>query len=170
MNKKIEIIKGDIIEFDVDVIVNAANNYLIGGSGVDGAIHFKAGKELDIACQKLNGCMTGEAKITPGFNLKAKYIIHTVAPKWYDTKLENKEELLRNCYINSYKVAKENNLKTIAFPCLGAGVYMVPIDISAKITINEALNNIDFFDKIILVCFKDDDYKCYNEYFNNLKF
>ena len=164
---KIEIIKGDITELDVDAIVNAANNWLIGGGGVVGIIHHKAGKELDEACKKLNGCLTGEAKITPGFNLKAKYIIHTVAPKWYDSKIENKEELLKKCYINSFSLAKENNVKTIAFPCLGAGIYQVPIDISAKIAITEAINNTDFFKKIYLVCFKDEDYvyylKCYNE-------
>ena len=168
MDKKIEIIKEDITELDVDVIVNAANNMLIGGGGVDGAIHYKAGKELDVACRKLNGCMTGEAKITLGFNLKAKYIIHTVAPKWYDKKLENKEELLRNCYHNSYQLAKENNLKTIAFPCLGAGIFRVPLNISAKISIDEAINNVDSFDKIILVCFKEEDYQCYCTYFKEL--
>ena len=165
---KIEIIKGDITELDVDAIVNATNNWLIGGGGVDGIIHHKAGKELDEACKKLNGCPTGEAKITPGFNLKAKYIIHTVAPKWYDLKIENKEELLKNCYINSFRLAKENNVKTIAFPCLGAGIYQVPIDISAKTAITEAINNTDFFDIIYLVCFKAEDYNYYLKCFDEL--
>ena len=165
---KIEIIKGDITELDVDAIVNAANNWLIGGGGVDGVIHHKAGNELDIACKKLNGCPTGEAKITPGFNLKTKYIIHTVAPKWYDQKIENKEDLFKNCYINTFKLAKEYQLKTIAFPCLGAGIYQVPIDISAKIAIKEAINNTDSFNQIYLVCFKTEDYNYYLKYFNEL--
>ena len=170
MKSNIEIIIGDITELDVDAIVNAANQSLLGGGGVDGAIHEKAGVELDLACEKLGGCLTGEAKITLGYNLKAKYVIHTVAPKWFDNEVDNKEELLKECYKNSYKLAKENNLKTIAFPCLGAGVYQVPIDISAKISINEAINNSKNFNKIYLVCFKEDDFKHYNQYFNNLKF
>ena len=167
MKNNIEIIKGDITSLDVDVIVNAANELLLGGGGVDGAIHEKAGIELDRACQKLGGCKTGDAKITLGYNLKAKYIIHTVAPKWYDYLLSNKEELLRNCYINSYNLAKERSLKTIAFPCLGAGVYKVPIEISAKISIDEAIKNSESFDKIYLVCFKEEDYNYYNKYFNS---
>ena len=169
MENNIEIIIGDITELDVDAIVNAANNLLIGGGGVDGAIHYKAGVELDKACEKLGGCLTGEAKMTDGYNLKAKYIIHTVAPKWFDIRLNNKEELLRKCYENSYKLAKVKNLKTIAFPCLGAGIYQVPIDISAKISIDEAIKNSKSFDKIYLVCFKEDDYNVYNHYFSHLK-
>ena len=168
MNNNIEIIKGDITELNVDVIVNAANSALMGGGGVDGAIHSKAGEKLDIACKKLNGCLTGEAKITLGYNLKAKYIIHTVAPKWYDFRIENKEELLKDCYRNSYNLAKEYNLKTIAFPCLGAGIYQAPIDISAKIAISEAIENSKNFEKIYLVCFEEDAYNCYKQYFNNI--
>ncbi len=169
MNNKIEIIKEDITNLEVDAIVNAANNMLMGGGGVDGIIHQKAGKELSEACKKLNGCATGEAKITKGYNLKAKYIIHTVAPKWYDLNEKNKEELLRKCYINSFKLAKENNLKRIAFPCLGAGIYCVPISVSAKISIEESLKNADNFDKIILVCYKESDYIYYKKYYNDLK-
>ena len=169
MENNIEIIIGDITELNVDAIVNAANNLLICGSGVDGAIHYKAGIELDKACEKLGGCLTGEAKMTNGYNLKAKYIIHTVAPKWFDIRLNNKEGLLRKCYENSYKLAKVKNLRTIAFPCLGAGIYQIPIGISAKISIDEAIKNSRDFDKIYLVCFKEDDYNVYNQYFNNLK-
>lgn len=165
----IEIIIGDITELDVDAIVNAANQSLLGGGGVDGAIHRKAGIELDLACKEIGGCQVGEAKITLGYNLKAKHIIHTVAPKWFDIRINNKEELLKNCYSNSYKLAKENNLNTIAFPCLGAGIYQVPIDVSAKISIDEAIKNSDRFDKIYLVCFKENDYNIYNQYLNNLK-
>ena len=123
--KNIEIVKGDITELYVDAIVNVANNSLLGGGGVDGAIHKKVGAELDKECVELNGCMTGEAKITKGYNLNANYIIHTVAPKYFDNRVKNKEELLRSCYVNSYKLAEKYNLKTIAFPCLGMGVYRV---------------------------------------------
>lgn len=168
MKEKIEIIKDDITNLDVDVIVNAANKWLMGGGGVDGAIHRKAGDLLDKACSDLNGCATGEAKITPGFNLKAKYIIHTVAPVWTNPQVKDKENLLRNCYRNSYKLALENNLKTIAFPCLGAGIYQVPIDVSAKIALNEAMNNAQNFTKIILVCYQDNDYEYYNKYFKEV--
>ena len=167
MESNIEIIIGDITELDVDVIVNAANKSLLGGGGVDGTIHYKAGKNLDEACKKLGGCLTGDAKLTEGYDLKAKYIIHTVAPKWFDIRLNNKEELLINCYENSYRLAKEKGLKTIAFPCLGAGIYQVPIELSAKISIDEAIKNSKNFDKIYLVCFKEDDYKKYNIYFNS---
>ena len=148
MKNNIDIIIGDITELDVDAIVNAANQSLLGGGGVDGAIHKKAGIELNLACKELGGCLVGQAKITLGYNLKAKYVIHTVAPKWFDIRIDNKEKLLKECYRNSYKLAKENNLKTIAFPCLGAGIYQVPIDISAKISIEEAIKILSNFVKV----------------------
>lgn len=160
----IEIIKGDITELEVDAIVNAANSSLLGGGGVDGAIHRKAGHRLLEECIKLNGCITGEAKITNGYNLKAKYVIHTVAPKWYDFRVNNKEQLLENCYINSYEIAKENKIKTIAFPCLGMGVYQVPLDIGTKTSIDKAIEYAKYFDKIYLVCFRNEEYKYYLEY------
>lgn len=166
--KNIKIIKCDITTLKVDAIVNAANNSLLGGGGVDGAIHNVAGPELLKECRLLNGCKDGEAKITKGYNLKAKYVIHTVAPKWYDNRIENKEELLRNCYINSYKLAKENNIKTIAFPCIGMGVYACPLEIGTKISIEEAIKNNSNFSKIYLVCFNDREYNYYIEYFNKI--
>ena len=165
----IEIIKGDITKLEVDDIVNAANNSLLGGGGVDGAIHEAAGPELLEECTTLHGCKDGEAKITKGYNLKAKYVIHTVAPKWYDDSIKNKEELLRNCYANSYKLAKENNIRTIAFPCIGMGVYRCPLEIGTKIEIEEAINNSDSFDKIFLVCFTNKEYNYYLEYMKNKK-
>lgn len=166
--KNIKIIKCDITTLEVDAIVNAANNSLLGGGGVDGAIHNAAGPELLEECRLLNGCKDGEAKITKGYNLKAKYVIHTVAPKWYDNRIENKEELLRSCYINSYKLAKENNIKTIAFPCIGMGVYACPLEIGTKISIEEAIKNNSNFSKIYLVCFNDREYNYYIEYFNKI--
>ena len=159
----IEIIKEDITNLEVDAIINAANKSLLGGGGVDGAIHRKAGKELYKYCLKLNGCLTGEAKITPGFNLKAKYIIHTVAPIWYKGE-ENRCELLKNCYVNSFELALENNIKTIAFPCLGMGVYKVPTDVGGSIAIDTSLEYQDRFEKIYLVCFNDLDYDFYKKY------
>lgn len=161
------IIKCDITELEVDAIVNAANESLLGGGGVDGAIHLKAGRELLEECRKLGGCKTGEAKFTKGYNLKAKYVIHTVAPRWYDYTLNNKEELLENCYLNSYELAKKNGIKTIAFPCLGMGVYQVPQDIGGKISIDTSLKYSKDFEKIYLVCFNNIDYEWYCRYMEN---
>ncbi len=166
--KNIEIVKGDITELYVDAIVNVANNSLLGGGGVDGAIHKKVGAELDKECVELNGCMTGEAKITKGYNLNANYIIHTVAPKYFDNRVKNKEELLRSCYVNSYKLAEKYNLKTIAFPCLGMGVYRVHLDIGKKISIEEAINNSKKFKKIYLGCFGNEEYEYYKKTFKEV--
>ena len=160
----IKILKTDITELEVDAIVNAANQTLLGGGGVDGAIHKKAGKELLEECKILHGCQTGEAKITKGYNLKAKYIIHTVAPIWNFTKEDERENLLKACYENSYKIAKENGIKTIAFPCLGMGAYRVPMDIGTKISIDAALKNEKDFDEINLVCFKEEEYESFSGY------
>lgn len=159
----IKILKTDITELEVDAIVNAANKSLLGGGGVDGAIHRKAGKELREECKKLNGCQTGEAKITRGYNLKAKYVIHTVAPEWLFEK-QDREVLLNSCYENSYKIAKENNVKKIAFPCLGMGVYRVPMDIGTKTSIDVALKYEEEFEEINLVCFRDEEYESYTKY------
>lgn len=161
INNIITVIKGDITELEVDAIVNAANTYLLGGGGVDGAIHRKAGKKLLEECKRLNGCKTGEAKITKGYNLKAKFIIHAVAPRWFDNSIKNKEELLKNCYRNSYELARANNVKTIAFPCLGMGIYQVPKEIGTNIAIETAKEYSRFFEAIYLVCFKDDLYEYY---------
>ena len=158
----IKIIKCDITELEVDAIVNAANSSLLGGGGVDGAIHRKAGKQL--LEESIKYSITDYNKITNGYNLNAKYVIHTVAPKWYDFRTNNKELLLENCYINSYELAKKNKIKTIAFPCLGMGVYQVPLDIGTKISINKAIQYSESFEKIYLVCYRDEEYKCYCEY------
>jgi O-acetyl-ADP-ribose deacetylase (regulator of RNase III) len=165
----IEIIKADITTLKVDAIVNAANTSLLGGGGVDGAIHRAAGPELLAECRTLHGCETGQAKITKGYNLPAKYVIHTVGPVWHGGK-HNEDELLRSCYQNSLKLAVQNNCRTIAFPAISCGVYGFPIDRACKIAITEIKRFLTEeqhnFTKIYLVCFDDD---VFNEYLQILK-
>lgn len=165
---KVEIIQADITDLDVDAIVNAANTSLLGGGGVDGAIHRKAGKQLLEECRSLNGCKTGEAKITKGYNLKAKYVIHTPGPIWKGGK-SNEENLLANSYNNSLRLAVENNLKTIAFPSISTGVYNYPIEKASKLALSETINflkNNPSIEKVIFVCFSKKDFDIYNK---NLK-
>ena len=159
---KIEIAKGDITKTDVDAIANAANHTLLGGGGVDGAIHRAAGPKLLEECRKLNGCLTGEAKITKGYNLPAKYIIHTVGPIWQGGK-NNEPALLRNCYLNSLKLAEKYHLKTIAFPAISTGAYGYPKERAAKIalrTVREYLKD-SKINKVIFVLYTDEDYEIY---------
>ncbi len=164
MPERIEIYKGDITRLKVDAIVNAANTSLLGGGGVDGAIHRAAGPKLLEECRSLNGCRTGEAKITRGYNLPAKYVIHTVGPVWYGGN-KNEDELLANCYRNSLRLAAENKIKTIAFPAISTGVYNFPNGRAAKIAVQEIKNFLDkdnSIEKIIFVCFDEGTYQIYN--------
>ena len=161
--------KCNIVELDVDIIVNAANKTLLGGGGVDGAIHRKAGKELLAECRTLHGCETGEAKITRGYKSKAKYIIHTVAPKWYESPKMDKEKVLRKCYENSLALAEDFQCARVAFPCLGMGMYGCPVEISAKIAIDfavaESRKKNPGVEAIYLICYEMAEYDFYMEYF-----
>lgn len=162
----LELIKGDITEIKADAIVNAANSSLLGGGGVDGAIHRKGGNAILEACREIRNrqgsCKTGEAVITTAGNLPAKFVIHTVGPRWYNNSME-KAPLLANCYLNTLKLAVENNIKIIAFPNISTGIYHFPKDEAADIAI-EAVRNfgeIEKLDKIIFVCFDDENYNLY---------
>jgi len=165
MHNRIKLIQGDITTLHVDVIVNAANKSLLGGGGVDGAIHRAAGKALPAACRLLNGCDTGQAKITPGFDLLATYVIHTVGPVWHDGK-QGEPELLASCYRTSLELARENSCNTVAFPNISTGVYHFPKELAADIAIRETLNHIrqnNLPEKVIFVCFDEENYRMYRE-------
>lgn len=160
---RIEIIRGDITHLSVDAIVNAANSRLIAGGGVDGAIHRAAGPELQIACNQLGGCPTGEAKITPGFNLPAKYVIHTVGPRYRDG-ISGEADLLSSCYGSSLKLASEQEITTIAFPSISTGIYGYPINVASRTALNEILNFLrtnTTIQKVLIVCFSESDYEIY---------
>ncbi|HVO73110.1 MAG TPA: O-acetyl-ADP-ribose deacetylase [Ignavibacteriaceae bacterium] len=163
MKTKIEIIQGDITKQKVDAIVNAANTSLLGGGGVDGAIHRAAGPELLEYNKKLGGCPTGEAKLSPGFKLPAKYVIHTVGPVWSGGN-RNEDELLANCYKNSLKLVVENGIKSIAFPSISTGAYRFPLKRAANIAISETKKFIEknnSIEKILFVCFDDETKRVY---------
>lgn len=162
---KIELWKGDITKLEVDAIVNAANSSLLGGSGVDGAIHKAAGPQLYDECSTLNGCPAGKAKITGGYNLPAKHVIHTVGPIWKDGN-SNEEKFLANCYKNSLILATRNNVKTIAIPNISTGAYGFPKKLAAEIAIREVtkfLLHDKTIEKVYFCVFDDENLEIYND-------
>lgn len=169
MDKRLEIIKGDITKLNVDAIVNAANTSLLGGGGVDGAIHRVAGPELLVECKTLGGCPTGEARITKGYNLPANFVIHTVGPIWRGGK-NKEEELLRDCYRNSLVLTNENDIRTIAFPNISTGAYYFPKELAAEISIRIVqgfLENNEKFKQVIFCCFDEENFSIYQSMITN---
>lgn len=166
---KIKIFRGDITTLKVDAIVNAANSTLLGGGGVDGAIHRAAGKELLTECRTLNGCETGDAKITKGYNLPSKFVIHTVGPVWNEGR-SGEPEKLASCYRRSLEVAIENGVKTIALPNISTGVYGYPKKEAAEIatkTVVSFLKNHDEFELVIFCVFDDENFAIYSNLLTN---
>ena len=168
-DENITIVMGDITELDTDVIVNAANESLLGGGGVDGAIHRAAGPELLEECRKLNGCPTGEAKLTEAYRLPAKYVIHTVGPIWAGGN-SGEPGLLASCYRNSLNLAKDNGLKSIAFPSISTGVYGYPFAEACEIAITEIqefLNESGAQIRVILVTHSQNDFDTYRSIYDD---
>jgi O-acetyl-ADP-ribose deacetylase (regulator of RNase III) len=166
MKNRIELVKGDITSLDVDAVVNAANKSLLGGGGVDGAIHSAAGPDLLDECRILNGCETGKSKITKGYRLKAKHIIHTVGPVWYGG-YRDEHELLASCYQSSLEIARDKKIKSIAFPGISTGAYGFPQEMAALIAVTEIrrflLKN-KYPEMVTFVAFSDDSYETYRKF------
>jgi O-acetyl-ADP-ribose deacetylase len=163
MNHKISILKTDITTLAVDAIVNAANSSLLGGGGVDGAIHRTAGPELLEECRLLGGCKTGHAKITKGYRLPARFVIHTVGPIWNGGN-HDEHELLASCYRNCFALARKQSLRTLAFPAISCGIYRFPVDQAVEIAVRETvaeLNTNDSIEKVIFACFGDEVFSAY---------
>ncbi|MEM9023543.1 MAG: O-acetyl-ADP-ribose deacetylase [Bacteroidota bacterium] len=169
LGERLQIMQGDITELTVDAIVNAANSSLMGGGGVDGAIHKAAGRQLLEECRKLKGCETGEAKITKGYRLPARHVIHAVGPVWYDGS-RKEDELLAGCYRNSLKLAVENGLSSMAFPSISTGAYRFPFERATRIALREVIRFLEQhreLQKVTMVAFSKKDFlrmeRIYNE-------
>jgi O-acetyl-ADP-ribose deacetylase (regulator of RNase III) len=163
MLTRLSLTQGDVTRQHVDAIVNAANNTLLGGGGVDGAIHRAAGPRLLAECATLGGCKTGEAKITKGYDLPAKFVIHTVGPIWRGGG-HGEPELLANCYRRSLALAVQHGIRTIAFPSISTGAYGYPVEQASRVAVAEVvafLNTDSTLDKVLFVCFNKSDYNCY---------
>ena len=163
LKDRIQIVEGDITRQHVDAIVNAANSALLGGGGVDGAIHDAAGPELLEECRKLNGCATGQAKITKGYRLPAKWVIHTVGPVWRDGN-HIEEDLLASCYRTSFALAEKNGIRTIAFPSISTGAYRFPMDRATNIAVRETVSFLktnNSVEKVLHVCFGQSAYRTF---------
>ena len=166
----IEIIQGDITQLEVDAIVNAANQSLLGGGGVDGAIHRVAGPQLLEECRALNGCPTGEARITAGYNLHARHVIHTVGPVWHGGD-RNEDNLLAGCYSNSMRLAVEHKLRSIAFPSISTGVYRFPVERASRIALRVILDFLateESAPRVVMTCFYEQDLNVYRRAYHEL--
>ena len=165
MTSKIEVVKTDITTLAVDAIVNAANESLLGGGGVDGAIHRAAGPELFDECYQIGGCPTGEAKLTKGYKLPAKFVIHTVGPVWTGGE-RGESELLKSCYQSVFKIARENGIRSLAFPAISCGVYRFPVERAVKIAVAETVAELvssDAIQKVVFACFGDEIFQAYQK-------